>query len=287
MEGKRVLLTGATAGIGEVAAIRLSALGYDVVIVGRNEQRCKNTVRKMKATQGKGDLSYLVADLSSREEVLKLAREYQEKFDRLDILINNAGAVFFDDRRSVDGIEMTWALNHFGYFWLTNELLELIRKSAPARIINVSSDAHHRSRLSVERCIDKSNKVPYFTYGNSKLANLLFTTELARRLEGSGVTVNALHPGMVATNFGANNGIPGRLFNLVTGIFSITCEEGAKTILYLATSKDVESITGKYFYKERQSNPSTISLDEFLAKRLWRQSEEETIAIDRARSVSV
>lgn len=287
MKGKRCLLTGATAGIGEVAAIRLAALGYDVVIVGRDERRCQSSLERMKATQGGGDLAYLVADLSSREAVVKLARSYKEKFDRLDILINNAGAVFFDDRRSVDGLEMTWALNHFGYFWLTNELIDLIRNSSPARIINVSSDAHKRSRLSLDTLIDKSNKVPYFTYGNSKLANILFTTELARRLESDGVTVNALHPGMVATRFGTNNGIPGQIFNLVTGVFSITSEEGAKTVVYLATSPEVESVTGKYFYKEKEAKPSRVALDGDLAQQLWRKSELETNAIDELRKVSV
>jgi len=276
MKGKRCLITGATAGIGEVAAIDLARRGADVVIIGRNEARCKNTLVKMQAQSGGGDLSYLVADLSSRKQVLECAREYREKFDRLDVLINNAGAVFFKDERSADGLEMTWALNHFGYFWLTEELLDLVKASAPARIINVSSDAHKRARLNREQCIDNVNRVPYFTYGNSKLANILFTKELAKRVDGTGVTVNCMHPGVVATNFGANNGIPGRIFNLATSFFGISCEAGARTIIYLATSPAVAGDTGKYFVKEKEVVSSSESRDAELASKLWSQSELKT-----------
>ncbi|MDZ4834038.1 MAG: SDR family oxidoreductase [Candidatus Melainabacteria bacterium] len=280
MKSKRYLVTGATAGIGAVTAVELAKQNYDVVIVGRNEARCQATLQHMKDTGGTGDLSYLVADLSSRKDVLKLAAEYKAKFDSLDVLINNAGAVFFNDRRSADNIEMTWALNHFGYFWLTAELLDLLKQSPSARIINVSSDAHKRARLNREQCVDRVNKVPYFTYGNSKLANLLFTFELARRLEGTGIIVNALHPGVVATNFGANNGIPGRIFNLLTTFVAITCEAGARTILYLATSADVAKVTGKYFVKEKIERSSRQSQDILLAKHLWQQSEEVTRSLD-------
>lgn len=276
MKGKRCLITGATAGIGEVAAIDLAGRGADVVIVGRNEQKCKATLEKMKATGGGGDLSYLVADLSSYAQVNKLAADYRTKFDKLNILINNAGAIFFSDERSVDGLEMTWALNHFGYYWLTMDLLDVIKASAPARIINVSSAAHQRARLNKDKPIDEKNSFAYFTYGNTKLANVLFTKELARQLEGTGVTVNALHPGVVATRFGANNGIPGTLFNLATSFIAITCEAGAKTIIYLATSPDVENVTGKYFVKEREVNSSGPSKDPALATALWNASEEVT-----------
>lgn len=281
MEGKRCLITGATAGIGEVAAIDLAKRNYDVVIVGRNEARCQATLARMKETGGTGDLSYLVADLSSRKAVLDLAAQYRAKYDRLDVLINNAGAVFFKDQRSADDIEMTWALNHFGYFWLTEELLDLIKKTPASRIINVSSDAHKRARLNRENCIDKVNKVPYFTYGNSKLANLLFTFELSRRLEGTGVTANALHPGVVATNFGANNGIPGRIFNLLTTFIAITSEAGARTIIYLATSPDVDGVTGNYFVKEKVVRSSQESQDRQLAQKLWQQSVALTESIDQ------
>jgi retinol dehydrogenase 12 len=280
MSKKRCLITGATAGIGEVAAIALAKDNYDVVIVGRNESKCKATLAKMKETGGTGDLDYLVADLSSRKSVLELADEYREKYDGLDILINNAGAVFFKDERSADDLEMTWALNHFGYFWLTESLLDLIARSSAARIINVSSDAHKRARLNRSQCIDKVNRVPYFTYGNSKLANLLFTFELARKFEGKRVTVNALHPGMVATNFGANNGIPGRIFNLLTCFFAISSEAGARTIIYLATSPAVENVSGKYFVKEKVETSSSESQDISLAKELWKQTEDVTKTID-------
>lgn len=280
MKGKRCLITGATAGIGEVAAVEIARQGADVVIVGRNENRCKNTIAKMIATTGGGDLSYIVADLSSRESVIELARKYKAKYDRLDVLVNNAGAVFFKDERSVDGLEMTWALNHFGYFWLTEELLDVIKASAPSRIINVSSDAHKRARLNPERCIDEKNRVPYFTYGNSKLANILFTVELSKRLADTSVTANSMHPGVVSTNFGANNGIPGRIFNLMTAFVSITAEEGAKTIVYLATSPEVDGVSGNYFVKEKVVASSKQSQDAQLARKLWQQSEQKTREID-------
>ncbi|MBX3074677.1 SDR family oxidoreductase [Candidatus Obscuribacterales bacterium] len=280
MKGKRCLITGATAGIGEVAAVEIARQGADVVIVGRNENRCKNTLAKMIATEGGGDLSYFVADLSSRQSVIELAQQYKEKFDRLDVLVNNAGAVFFKDERSVDGLEMTWALNHFGYFWLTEELLDLIKESAPSRIINVSSDAHKRARLNPDHCIDEKNRVPYFTYGNSKLANILFTVELSKRLSDTSVTANSMHPGVVSTNFGANNGIPGRIFNLMTAFVSITAEEGAKTIIYLATSPEVDGVSGNYFVKEKVVASSKESQDAQLARKLWQQSEQTTREID-------
>lgn len=280
MQGKRCLITGATAGIGEVAAIEIARQGADVVIVGRNENRCKNTIAKMKATEGGGDRSYLIADLSSRRQVKELAKEFKSKFDRLDVLINNAGAVFFRDERSEDGLEMTWALNHFAYHWLTEELLDVIKESSPSRIINVSSDAHKRARLKRDHCIDDKNKVPYFTYGNSKLANILFTVELSKRLAGTGVTANSMHPGVVATNFGANNGIPGRIFNLMTAWVAITSEEGARTIIYLATSPEVDGVSGNYFVKNKVVASSKQAQDEELARKLWEQTEQKTREID-------
>ncbi len=280
IRGKRCLITGGTAGIGEAAAVALSKMGGDVVIVGRSDERCKNSLKKMSDTNGGGDLGYLVADLSSRWQVLKLAGEFRKKYDRLDVLVNNAGAIFFGNDQSVDGIEMTWALNHFGYFWLTLELLDLLKNSAPARIVNVSSAAHQRARLNRSALIDKRNNFAYFTYGNTKLANLLFTAELARRLDGKGITVNALHPGVVATRFGANNGFMGSIYNVVTGTFGISCEEGARTIVYLASSPDVANVSGKYFVKERQVASSKQALDLELAKALWKESEQVTAKID-------
>lgn len=280
MKGKVCLITGATAGIGEVAAIEIAKMGADVVFTARNEARAKNTLAKLEAVASENHCSYLLADLSSREQTLRLASEFKSKFNRLDVLINNAGAIFFNDQKSCDGIEMTWALNHFGYFWLTLELLDLIKASAPSRIINVSSAAHKRATLASENLVDPKNSFSYFTYGNTKLANVLFTVELAKMLEETGVTVNALHPGVVATNFGANNGIGGRLFNMVSGVFAITCEEGAKTIIYLATSPDVENVTGKYFVEEKEARTSNRSKDKALAERLWSISEKITQETD-------
>lgn len=280
MKGKVCLITGATAGIGEVAAIEIARKGADVIFIARNESRAKSTLAKIQAAASGNHCSYILADLSSREQTLRAAAEFKSKFDRLDVLINNAGAIYFNDQKSCDGIEMTWALNHFGYFWLTLELLDLLKASAPSRIINVSSAAHKRATFASENLVDPKNSFCYFTYGNTKLANVLFTNELATMLEGSGVTVNALHPGVVATNFGGNNGVAGQLFKTVSHMFSISCEEGARTIIYLATSPDVEKVSGKYFVEEKEARTSSRSKDKALAERLWSISKKMTEETD-------
>ncbi len=279
LKGKTCLITGATSGIGEVAAIELAKMGADVVLVGRNEERCANSLKKVAAAQTIGKSSYLVADMSSRREVLALAEQFKKEHDTLDILLNNAGAIFFDNTKSEDGIEMTWALNHFGYFWLTNALLDTISNSKSARIINVASAAHKRGFFT-DGLIDERNDFGYKTYANSKLANVLFTFELAKRLEGKNITVNALHPGVVTTNFALNNGIGGRLFNLASSFFAVSLEAGADTMIYLASADDVKGVTGKYFVKRKEKQSSGKSRDARLAQQLWEVSENRTRQID-------
>jgi retinol dehydrogenase 12 len=277
MEGKYCMVTGATSGIGAVTARALAQKGARVIVVARNVNRCENTVDEIIQTTGNHAVEYMLADLSSQNEIHDLAEAYQNKYDHLDVLVNNAGGFFMSRQESADGIEMTFALNHLNYFLLTNLLLDTIKASAPARIVNVSSAAHQNASINFDDLQGKKKYSGWQAYGQSKLANILFTYELARRLEGTGVTVNALHPGMVATNFGANNGgVLGSLVRQFMNLFSIGVEDGAQTSIYLASSPEVEDVTGKYFVKKKAVSSSSASYDESAAKRLWEISEEMT-----------
>ena len=222
-------------------------------------------------------MSFLLADLSSQREVRRLAAEAKERLPRLDVLLNNAGAIFLSHQTSVDGIEMTFALNHLGYFLLSTLLMDLLVESAPARIINVSSSSHYEPRsLPLEDLPRPGNGRSYQAYGRSKLCNVLFTYELARRLEGSGVTANALHPGLVLTRIARNNGILGRLANFYIGVRGVDASRGAETLVYLASSPEVETVTGKFFIDCRAVPSSPLSYDPALASGLWELSEELT-----------
>jgi retinol dehydrogenase 12 len=301
MVGKTCVVTGATAGIGEVTARELARSGACVVIVGRSQQRCAWTAEAIRRDTGNPSVEHLVADLSSQAEVRCLARTFLERHRRLDVLVNNAGALFAHRRESIDGIEMTLALNHLAYFLLTGLLLDTLKASAPARVVNVSSRAHEdvpgldfddlqararagsfwgygQSRFaSLLFTLFAPMRHPAFLqYARSKLANLLFTYELARRLEGTGVTVNALHPGFVASRFMAGNGALGWFMRRWARLFAVSAEEGAKTSVYLATSPEVAGVTGKYFAKQKVVASSPASRDEAAARRLWQLSEELT-----------
>jgi NAD(P)-dependent dehydrogenase (short-subunit alcohol dehydrogenase family) len=211
-----------------------------------------------------------------QKEIRKLADDFKSKFKRLDILVNNAGAVFNKRFETVDGLEMTFALNHLSYFLLTNLLLDTIKASVPSRIINVSSDAHKGAKINFD---DLQGKTKYGTmraYGQSKLANILFTYELARKLEGSGVTSNVLHPGFVASSFGSNMTGVFRLVLRFLHLFALSPEKGAETSIYLATSPNVANTTGKYFVKKKEVRTSAESYDEKVAEKLWKVSEELT-----------
>ena len=229
MQGKICLITGGTNGIGKSTAQELARMGATVVIVGRNAQKTAQVVEEIRAASGNKNVDSLLADLSSQQEVRRLADEFKSKYAQLHVLLNNAGAVFMQRQLSVDGIEMTFALNHLAYFLLTNLLLDTLKASAPARIINVSSDAHARGKIEFDN-LQGERSYSSGAYGNSKLANILFTMELARRLEGTGVTVNALHPGFVATGFGKNN--PGFLMKIIRAAVPLIArspEKGAET----------------------------------------------------------
>ena len=277
MQGKVVLVTGATAGIGLVTARELARLGATVVGVGRDADKSAAVAGQVRQASGNPRVEYLLADLSSREQVRRLAQDFGSRYDHLDVLVNNAGGVFNKRSESIDGIEMTFALNHLGYLLLTNLLLDLLLEGAPSRIVNVSSEAQRNGQIDFADLQGVQRYFGWRAYAQSKLANVLFTYELARRLEGSEVTANALHPGFVATSFGHNNkDLFGRGIRLAQRIAARTPEHGARTSLYLATSPEVEGVGGKYFVDEKPAPSSPVSYDESVARRLWEISAAMT-----------
>lgn len=280
LKNKNIIVTGGSDGIGLETARVLAGMGASLWIVGRNDAKTGQAVRSIIETTGNDHVDYFISDLSSIHSVTELARTINNKLDHLDVLVNNAGAFFMKRHTSVDGLEMTFALNHVNYFLLTNLLLDLIKQTGKARIVNVSSEAHFSGHVDFSDLQSEKNFNLMRVYGTSKLMNVLFTYELVRRLNGGGITVNALHPGFVASNFGKSNGglmIP--IFKLVH-LGAINTREGAKTSVYLASSPEVEGVTGKYFDKCQAIKSSIESYDEVVAKRLW----EETETIIKSRS---
>jgi NAD(P)-dependent dehydrogenase (short-subunit alcohol dehydrogenase family) len=286
MQGKTVLVTGANQGIGKATALALSRQGARVVIVARNPDKGRAAVADIEAATGShGNVDLIVADLSLQAEVRRAAAEFKSRHARLDVLVNNAG-VFVPERRvTAEGLEETFALNHLAYFLLTQQLLDVLKTSAPARIVNVSSDAHRHGKMYWEDLQFSNCRYSGFrAYAQSKLANILFTYELARRLEGTRVTANALHPGVVASGFGRTYPGPMGVFYTLAGVFMLTPEQGAKTSIYVASSPEVEGISGKYFSRCKQARSSKISHCEASQRKLWALSEE--IVGARANGVS-
>jgi NAD(P)-dependent dehydrogenase (short-subunit alcohol dehydrogenase family) len=273
---KTCLITGATSGIGKAAAAQIARLGATVVLVGRNPQKTAAAVAQIQEQSGNPEIHSLLADLSSQRAIRQLAEDYQARYPRLDVLVNNAGALMLSRQVSVDGIELTFALNHLNYFLLTNLLLDVLQSGSPSRVINVSSAAHQGARLDFEDLECKRRYGGYLAYGKSKLANLLFTYELARRLEGAGISVNAMHPGLVASGFLGNNGLRGKVVNTFVRLFGRSVNRGARTITYLASSSDVAGVTGRYFMDEAPMTSSVASYDGDAARQLWEASEQLT-----------
>jgi retinol dehydrogenase-12 len=269
MQGKICLITGATLGIGKETALGLVRRGAHVAIVGRDADRTRAAAESIRLEAGAEEVTSLSADLSSLAEVRRLAREFKTRYSRLDVLVNNAGGIFTRREESVDGFERTWALNHLSYFLLTQELLELLKASAPARIVNVASTMHTSGVIDFDDLQGEKSYGGIRAYSQSKLANVLFTYALARRLEGTGITANCLHPGGVATGFGQNTPGALKLFMRLARPFLITPEQGAATSIYLASSPDVEGVSGKYFAKCKSARSSAASHDEALQERLW------------------
>lgn len=270
MKGKTCLVTGATSGIGLKTAEGLAALGARVIVVGRNAP----WVTALAARLGPETGAHVV-DLSSQADVRRLAQEVQERYERIDVLINNAGAFFQRRQESAEGVEMTFALNHLAPFLLTNLLLDYLKAGGPARIITVASAVHRGAKLDFDDIEGKAKYSGWSAYGRSKLANIAFTYELARRLEGSGVTANCLHPGFVASKFGHNNsGLVTGLMRLGQRLFAISEEKGALTSIHLASSAELESVSGKYFAKSKPTASSAVSHDKNAQTRLWEVSSE-------------
>ncbi len=274
MKGKTIVATGATSGIGEVAVLALAGLGARIVFIARDEARAKATMQKLEAkAPGLGHRVHL-ADLSSMAETRKVGEAIAASEPRIDVLINNAGALFSQRQVTPEGLELTFALNHMAYFVLTEALRDRLVASAPARIVSTSSAAHQGMKLDFSDLQGAKSYNGLRTYGRSKLANILFTRELARRLAGTEVTANCLHPGAVATRFGeSSGGFVGLLIGILRRFF-ISPEAGADTIVTLASSPEAEQTTGEYFVKRKVTQPSAAARDDAAAKKLWEASEK-------------
>lgn len=277
MTGKTCLVTGANAGIGKATALGLAQMGANVVLVCRDPGRGQATLNQIQRQSGSDHVSLLLADLSSQASIRQLAAEFKSNHPSLHVLINNAAVIPPKRTLTADGFETQFAVNHLAYFLLTHLLLDRLKSSAPARIVNVSSQAHRRG-VSLDFA-DLQSTCSYYrsrVYARTKLANVVFTYELARRLEGTRVTANCLHPGIIATNLlGAYIGMP-RALRFFTNLLGGSTEQGARTSLYLATSPEVEDISGRYFVDQKAVPSSTESYDEQTAERLWQVSAELT-----------
>ena len=273
MNGKVCLVTGATSGIGRVSAEVLAGMGAQVVVGARNQMKAEDTVAEIRAKTGNEQVEYLLADLSSQAEVRRMAEEMQARYPQLDVLLNNAGVVLIRREISVDGFEKTWGTNHLNYFLLTNLLLPMLKKSPAGRVVNVASSAHWRGKINFDDIQLTHGYNIMKAYGQSKLANMLFTRELAQRLDGSTVTANAVHPGLVGTSLGQYFWLARMLGKLFLRRAK-SPEEGAETLIYLASSPEVEGVSGKYFVDSQEASSSEQSQDEELARRLWEVSEE-------------
>jgi NAD(P)-dependent dehydrogenase (short-subunit alcohol dehydrogenase family) len=271
MDGKTVVITGATSGIGEVAAVRLAEKGARIVFTARDRARADETMAKLKRANPNADHAVHMADLSALAEMKRVGAELARE-PQIDVLVNNAGALFNKRQETVDGLEMTFALNHMAYFVITNLLLGKLK--AGARIVTVASNAHRGAKLDFDDLQSRRNYVGFPVYSKSKLCNILFNRELTHRIAGSGVTANALHPGFVATRFGDNSGgLMRTVLKVAKPIGAISPEEGAKTIIYLASSPEVAGVSGAYFYECKPATPTAEARSDEDAKRLWEISE--------------
>ena len=273
MHGKVVVISGGTSGIGEVAAERLAGLGARLVLVARDRARGEATLARLRARgPGVGHVAHY-ADLSLIADTKRVAAQIAATEPRIDVLINNAGAMFGHRRVTADGLELTFATNHMSYFLLTHGLRERLLASAPARVVNTSSSAHRRADLDFEDLQSTRGYRGFMAYSRSKLCNILYTRELARRSAGTGVTANCLHPGFVATRFGdASGGLFSYVVRASKQVFAISSEKGAETLVYLASSPEVATISGGYFYQCQLATPTRAAQDDAAARRLWAET---------------
>jgi len=283
MNDKQILITGATDGIGLAAAEALAALGANLAIVGRSKSRTQVASARIRAVAGRGaTVDTFVSDLSSQASVRRLAAEVLARYPRLDVLVNNAGAMYAGRQLSTDGIELTWAVNHLAPFLLTTLLLDRLKESVPARIVTTASGAHRRAHIPFSDLNAERSYRSFGRYGETKLANILFTSELARRLKGSGVTANCFHPGLVATGFNRNNGLLMNLGMTILKPVARSPQKGAETLVWLATSPDVANVSGGYFFDQQQKTPSPEAEDTESAGRLWEISQRQCAVSERS-----
>ena len=276
MEGEVALITGGTSGIGKATATALAAMGAEVVVSGRSKERGEAAVEEIRDQSGNEKVSLVPADLAVQAEVRGLAQAFKERHDRLDVLVNNAGIIQSKRTETPDGIELTLAVNHLAPFLLTNLLLGLLKESAPSRIITVSSEARRGAEIDFDDLQSERRYRAFQVYGMTKLANILFTYELAERLEGTGVVANCLHPGSVNTNFANNNRSPGTLLFRAFKPFMRTPEQGADTVVYLAVSPETGEMTGRYLTDRKVISSYEEPHDVLAQKWLWEVSEELT-----------
>ncbi len=276
LQGKTVLITGASSGIGKETGRAMARLGATTLIIGRNFSKIIATANEFYAETGNRQIVPLVADLSSLEEVRRMAKEILERVNRLDILVNNAGAVFMRRQTTPDGYEMTLALNHLAPFLLTHLLMPALNASPSARIINVSSEAHRGTHIDLDNLQNEHGYSGMRAYSQSKLANIYFTYGLAAYVDGASITANCLHPGFVASNFGRSNGGIYAPFFRIAQIAAISPTVSAQAIEHLATSADLEGVTARYFDLARETRSSEISYDMNIARHLWNASLELT-----------
>ena len=275
MDGKVALVTGGTSGIGKATARALAAMGADVVVVGRNPERGEAAVEEIRSQTG-GRVDLALYDLASQAEIRALADEFRRRYDRLDVLVNNAGLVQSTRTETPDGIETTLATNHLAPFLLTNLLLDVLKQSAPSRIVTVSSEAERWGDIDFDDLQSRRSYRGFPVYGMTKLANIMFTFEIAERLRGTGVTATCMHPGAVNTRFGSNNRGPMTIFFRLSKPFMRTPEQGADTLVWLASSPEVEGVSGRYYSNRKPVEPKSLANDPGARRRLWNESEKLT-----------
>ena len=273
MKNKIVIVTGANAGIGKATVFKLAEIGTHVVMVCRNKKRGEKALREIQEKTNNKNLDLMLCDFASLESISNFVKKFKNKYEKLDVLINNHGLVSLIKSKTEDKIETTFAVNHLGYFSLTLQLLDMLKSSAPSRIVNVASSSNYKVRkLELDDYnYDKRNYIFMKAYQESKLYNIMFTFLLAEKLQGTNVTVNCLHPGYVKTQIGLNNFFL-RLITPLAKYRGITPEEGAKISVYLATSSEIKGVTGKYYHKMKERDPNKLAFDKEAQKRLWELS---------------
>lgn len=275
LQDKVFLMTGATEGIGKAAALDFAKRGATLVLVGRNREKSERVIADLKRESDHERIELLLGDMSKMSDVRSVANAFIKSHDKLHVLVNNAGAIFMDYRLSDDNYEMTFALNHLGYFLFTKQLLDILHQTPGARIVSTSSGAHQRGRLDLDTVVRRDGKAGFSAYADSKLANILFTRELARRIQSTGTIANCFHPGFVRTGFGLNNsGAMAWFIKLGGMLLARTPEKGAETLIWLATSPEAGKFNGEYFFDKQIAKRTKLAEDDVLAKGLWELSEK-------------